>query len=176
MKFATLNVCGLKCRSKYPDFTEYFTDYEFLCFVETKLDSTDIVSFPGFECISQPRKELSFRRSGGVALFVKTTISRFCKHIPSESDYIMWVQIDKHLINTDENLTLVIVYVPPTQLRFYNDDELSKLENEIVSVCSLNKYVIISGDINARTKKLPDYLELDQYISDLFDYDDEIQD
>ena len=109
-----------------------------------------------------------------MALFVKTIISRFCKHIPSESDYLMWVQIDKHLINTDENLTLGIVYVPPTQSRFYNDDELSKLENEIVSVCSLNKYVIISGDINARTKKLPDYLELDQYISDLFDYDDEI--
>ena len=174
MKFATLNVCGLKCRSNYPDFTDYFTDYDILCFVETKLDSTDIVSLPGFECISQPRKEISFRRSGGVALFIKSEIAKFCKLKPSESDYIMWVQIDKHLIDTDENLILGIVYVPPIQSRFYNDDELSKLENEIMSVCSSNKYVTISGDINARTAKLPDYVELDQYISEQFDFDDDI--
>ena len=145
-----------------------------MCFVETKLDSTDIVSLPGFECISQPRKEISFRRSGGVALFIKSEIAKFCKLKPSESDYIMWVQIDKHLIDTDENLILGIVYVPPIQSRFYNDDELSKLENEIMSVCSSNKYVTISGDINARTAKLPDYVELDQYISEQFDFDDDI--
>ena len=75
---------------------------------------------------------------------------------------------------TDENLILGIIYVPPIQSRFYNDDELSKLENEIMSVCSSNKYVTISGDINARTAKLPDYVKLDQYISDQFDFDDDI--
>ena len=163
-----------KNRSNYPDFTDCFTDYDILCYVETKLDNTDIVSLPGFECISQPRKEFSFRRSGGVALFIKSEIAKFCKLKPSESDYIMWVHIDKHLIDTDENLILGIIYVPPIQSRFYNDDELSKLENEIMSVCCSNKYVTISGDINARTAKLPDYVKLDQYISDQFDFDDDI--
>ena len=141
LKFATLNVCGLKCRSKYPDFTEYFTDYDFLCFVETKFYSTDIVAFSGFECISQPRKEFALRRSRGLALFVKIIICGFCKHIPSASDYIMWVQIDKHLIDTDENLTLGIVYVPQSLSRFNNDDGLSgtiSYEYETVSVCSSN--------------------------------------
>ena len=77
----------------------------------------------------------------------------------------MWVCIDKRLTDTDENLILGIVYVPPSQSRFYNDDELSKLENEIMSVCSSSKYVVISGDINARTAKLQDYIKLDQYFS-----------
>lgn len=142
--------------------------------METKLDCTDIVSLSGFECISQPRKELSFRRSGGVAFFAKTEISKLCVQLPSEADYIMWIRIDKHLIDTDENVILGIVYVPPTQSRFYNDDELSKLENEIMSVCSTNKYVIISGDLNARTSKLPEYVELDQYFSDMLNFDKDI--
>ena len=84
----------------------------------------------------------------------------------------MWVCIDKRL--TDEYLILGIVYVPPSQSRFYNDDELSKLENEIMSVCSSNKYVVISGDINARTAKLQDYVKLDQYFSDMFHFDDDV--
>lgn len=86
----------------------------------------------------------------------------------------MWVHIDRNLVDTDENLILGVVYIPPTQSRFFNDDELSKLENEIMSVCSSNKYVIISGDMNARTAKLPDYVTLDQYISDMFDFDDDV--
>ena len=163
MKFATLNVCGLKTRINYPDFTDYLSNYDILCLVETKLDQTDIVSLPGFDCISQPRKELFFRRSGGIAVFVKNKFSEYCTYQPSESDYIMWMCIDKRLTDSDENMYLGIVYVPPSQSRFYNDDKLSKLENEIMSMCSSNKYVIISGDVNARTGKLTDYVKLDHF-------------
>ena len=86
----------------------------------------------------------------------------------------MWMCIDKRITDTDENIFLGIVYVPPSQSRFYNDDELSKLENEIMSMCSSNKYVIISGDINARTGKLTDHVKLDNYFSDLFYFDEDM--
>ena len=147
---ATLNVCGLKNRLNYPDFTDYISNYDILCLVETKLDQTDIVSLPGFDCISHPHKVLFFRRSGGIAVFVKKRISEYCTYQPSESHYIMWMCIDKRLTDSDGNMYLCVVYVPPSQSRFYNDDKLSKLENEIMSMCSSNKYVIISGDVNAR--------------------------
>ena len=131
--------------------------------METKLDFTDIVSLSGFSYISQPRKELSFRRSGGIALYVKNNIFEFCTEQPSESDYVLWVCLDKRLTDTDENVIFGIVYIPPSQSRFYNDDEMLKLENEIISVCSSNKYVILSGDFNARVGKLSDYIQLDEY-------------
>lgn len=90
-------------------------------------------------------------------------MTEFCVHRPFASDYILRVRSDKILTDTDENVILGFVYVRPTQSRFYNDDELLKLENEIMSVCSSNKYVVISEDINARVGKLPDYVHLDQY-------------
>ena len=99
-----MNVCGLKTRANYPDFTDYLSNYDILCLVETKLDRTDIISLPGFDCFSQPRKELSFRRSGGIAAFVKNEFSEFCSYQPSESDYIMWMCIDKRITDTDENI------------------------------------------------------------------------
>ena len=108
-------------------------------FRRNEADYTDIVSFPGFNCLSQPRRELAFRRSGGIVLFVKDEISENCTHRPSDSDYIMWVYLDKQLTDTEENVVLGIVYIPPFQSRFYNDDELLKLVNELLSVCRSNK-------------------------------------
>ena len=92
---------------RYPDFASYFDSYDFLCLVETKLDETDVISLPGFSCISQPRKQTFLRRSGGIAFCVKEKLAKFVKRIDSCSDYIMWVQLDKRLMNADENVMLV---------------------------------------------------------------------
>ena len=50
------------------------------------------------------------------------------------------------------------------------------LENEITSFCSDNKYVILTGDFNARTAELNDYTQRDDFLSELFDFDDETTD
>ena len=168
-----LNVCGLKSRVNYPEFVSFFNTYDILCFVETKLDDADVVSLPGFICISQPRKQTFLRKSGGIAFCVKENLAKYVKQIESHSDYVMWVQLDRTLINSDENLMLGISYVPPTQSKYYNAEEILSLEREITSVCSNNKYVLITGDINARTAKLSDYIRADDFLSDVFDFDNE---
>ena len=81
-------------------------------------------------------------------------MANFVKRIDSDSDYIMWVQIDKCLIKDDENVMLCISYILPTQSKYYNDEEIVNLEREITSVCGSNKYVLITGDLNARTARL----------------------
>ena len=63
----------------------------------------------------------------------------------------MWVQLDKRLMNADENVMLGVSYIPPAQSKYFNDEEILNLEREITSVCSSYKYVLISGDLNART-------------------------
>ncbi|MEW8547682.1 MAG: endonuclease/exonuclease/phosphatase family protein [Candidatus Thiodiazotropha sp.] len=170
---ATLNVCGLKRRSQYPDFIEYFDKYDLICFVETKLEDTDVVSIPGFQCFSQPRKQKYIRKSGGIALYAKNDIFEHCKHLSTDSDYIMWISIDKSSTSMDENLIIGVTYVPPSQSRFFNDEELQTLENEITSMCSSHKYVYITGDLNARTANLIDYVQLDEFLAEEFELDDE---
>ena len=173
MKIATLNVCGLKKRSQYPDFVEYFDKYDLICFVETKLEDIDVISIPGFQCFSQPRKQKYIRKSGGIALFAKDEIFQHCKYLATDSDYVMWISIDKSRISIDENLIIGITYAPPSQSRFFNDDELQTLENEITSMCSSHKYIFITGDLNARTGILTDYVQLDEFLAEEFELDDE---
>ena len=134
----------------------------------------DIISFPGFKLISQPRKEPYLRKSGGLAILIKDNLANYCKPLETESDYILWTSLDKSITNTDENIILGTIYVPPAQSRFYNDDEIQVLENEIMSLCSNHKYVFITGNINARTARLCDFTRLDPFAVDMFDIDDDI--
>ena len=98
---------------------------------------------------------------------------KFVKHLDSDSDYIMWIQIDKCLMKADENIILGLSYIPPIDSKYYNDEEILNLEREITSVCSQHKYVLITGDLNARTARLKDYTRVDNFLSDIFVFDAE---
>lgn len=141
--------------------------------METMLDDSDIISLPGFSTISQPRKQKHLRKSGGLAVLIKDKFAEFCKHIDTTSDYILWLSLNKSLTNTEENVIIGVIYVPPTQSRFFNDEELTNLENEIISMCSNYKYVFITGDFNARTSHLNDFTQLDHFVSEMFEFDED---
>ena len=49
-------------------------------------------------------------------------------------------------MNLDENILFGNVYLLPENRKFYNDEEFLTMKNEIMSFCSKNKYVLLSGD------------------------------
>ena len=45
------------------------------------------------------------------------------------------------------------------------------MKNEIMSFCSKNKHVMLSGNFNARTSEMRDYTEQDNFLADMFNFD-----
>ena len=76
-------------------------------------------------------------------------------------------------MNLDENLILGTVYLPPENSNFYNNEEFLTMENEILSFCRKHKHVMLSGDFNARTSEMRDYTERDDFLADMFNFDEE---
>ena len=70
--------------------------YDLVCFTESKIDNTDIISFPGYTCFTQPRKQRFCRKYGGISVYSKITYSKYIKLIDTDSDYILWLEIDKN--------------------------------------------------------------------------------
>ena len=64
----------------------------------------------------------------------------------------------------DENLILGAVYILPENSNFFNEEEFMTLENEITSICSDDKYFILTGDFNACTAELKDYTQRDDFL------------
>ena len=171
--FGCLNVCGLKSRLNFPEFIETLACYDVLCVTETKLDETDVISIPGYNFMSQHRKQKYLRKSVGIGIIYKSTLENKIKIIDTESDYILWAKLDKTLFNTDGEFILGVLYIPPAQSRFLNDDEYNNLEMEITSVCSQTSYICLTGDMNARTSRLCDFITADETIADVMNFDQE---
>ena len=70
-RIGSLNVCGLKKRAEYPDFIDMVESFDLICFSESKIDDTDVISFPGYCNIAQPKKQKFLRKSGGISVYLK---------------------------------------------------------------------------------------------------------
>ena len=55
--FDSLNVCGLKRRILFPEFSDLANKYDLFCVCETKLDTFDDINLPGYVFLSQCRKQ-----------------------------------------------------------------------------------------------------------------------
>lgn len=98
-----LNVCGLKRRPLLPDFTELVCESYLFMVTETKLDPTDLVNMDGYDFISKPQlsQRPCKRRSSGFGLFVKKNLSRCDGMWHSESEYVVWVKLDKRYTQSE---------------------------------------------------------------------------
>ena len=173
MSIGSINVCGLIRRTLFPEFSETLSKYDLLCVTETKLDQTDVISVEGYTFFSQHRRQNYIRKSGGIGLFCKQHLTSNISIIDTETDYILWARLDKTLFNISEDLILGILNIPPSQSRFLNDDEFLDLETEITSMCGQSSFVCLTGDMNARTATLCDFITADSFIAYLFEFDQE---
>lgn len=157
----------------YPEFVELVRKHDILCVCETKLDKEDVISCDGYTFINEPRKQAYYRKSGGLGLFIRDNLIKFVEILRSTTEYISWIKISKQLLKTEDDLLLGTVYIPPQQSRFFNEDELELLDQEITSSMSSYKNVCIMGDFNAQTSDLADYTLADNFLTDHFDFDQE---
>ena len=71
LNFASLNVCGLRRKVLYPEFSDLVKSYDLFCVCETKIDKYDDINLPGYVFLSQCRKQKYIRKSGEIGVFVK---------------------------------------------------------------------------------------------------------
>ena len=168
-------MCGLKRRLNYPEFINYIEKHDFVCVTETNTDSSDIVDLNGFTYFSKHRTQHYLRKSGGIGVYVRTSIAKHVEVISNDSEYALWLTIHKTLTEFPENMILGAIYLPPENSRFLNDDDLNSLENEISEMANNHKYIMLAGDFNARTSSLSDFIPADNFINEMYGIDEEEQ-
>ena len=119
LSIASLNVCGLKRRLFFTEFTDLVQNYDIFCLSETKLLDTDVVSCPGFTFFSLPRRQKFFRRSGGTGFLVRDSLVNFVSIIDSKSKYIAWLKICKQCLGVDQCRDCDCLYPTPAVKIFF---------------------------------------------------------
>ena len=119
------------------------------------------------------------RKSGGIGIYVKNELFDYVSPLDSQSDYCAWIKLSKKYTKLKQDVAICICYVPPQSSKYYNEDDFTLLEQEVMSYCSEFEYVFITGDLNAQTASMSDftcpdtsldkYLDLDQETINYFD-------
>ena len=87
------------------------------------------------------------------------------------SKLILLFTISKEIFrghNYSNDVNCGIVYIPPQGTRYALEDPYLEIQEEIFQYCTETKNILLFGDFNSRCKNLPDYIEFDEYISDIY--------
>ncbi len=115
----------------------------------------------GFKIIFKNRKTCTNRRSGGLAVAIRTRWSKHCLFHNTTSKAVQWFTISKKVLHIDKDILFGCVYVPPASSKYSNIDMFTEIEDEMMTVNTNGKYVCMLGDFNARTGKNEDFVSLD---------------
>ena len=160
VKFLNYNVHGLVEKLENNHFIDFLLSHDFICLTETFI-AKDFESplFKDFFIFTAKAQKLSHhgRCSGGTIVMVRKTFKEFVKRIETETENTIILNIHKDLFSSEKNIMFIGTYLPPYKSPFWRTQE-GVFGLELLEQCIVNLYetfddffVLISGDLNART-------------------------
>ena len=107
-----LNVCSLTRRIDYHEFTDFIQKYDIICFAETKLDDTDVISCCGYTFFIKPRKDKYLSNLDGLRFLVRENICKHVKFVDFDFEYIAWLKIRKSFQHQNDDIIIRSDYIP----------------------------------------------------------------
>ena len=114
----SLNVCGIKRKLQYPEFINLISNYDILCFVESKTDDTDVIEIPGFVSHMKNRTQVARIRSGGIIFAVRDSLNKCINVRKSNSDFVFWFTLSKDTDNIYPDTLFGVIYIPPENTKY----------------------------------------------------------
>jgi len=137
-------VSGLKSKRLLSDFEETINQFD--C-TETHLDEFDTISLNNYSFVAKNRGQKFTKKSGGIGMYIKSSIYDKCMFHDTECEYVQWCQLSKSLLNSDEDLMLGVVYIPPANTRYFKQNIVDFFYAELESFTSSHTNVLLMGVI-----------------------------
>lgn len=172
VNIVVLNVNGLnKDKLHDTEFTSIICKGDIVILTETWLDervNIETDRFYNYHYL-RPKNVRAVRASGGISVLVNKSYRKDAGSNKSkgvsfmdENNFCVWLKLSSLFFKIPRDIYLGGVYIPPEYSTFYQnnpDDPYTLLENDVIKYGSLGD-IIITGDFNARTGELHDYLEV----------------
>lgn len=163
LKILGWNIHGIRNKLEDDLLIKYVNNYDFVFLTETWLNNN--IEIDGYYCYSKNRlkQKLIGRPSGGITLITKPEFRKGLKILEYSSDFCMCLKLDKHFFSLNEDLYIIVVYVPPEGASLYNVHNKNPFEEvqNIISKFSNLGQILLIGDFNARTSQLKDFCDSD---------------
>ena len=166
-KLGVWNISGLKSKlNGNVEFNTFIDRFDIIGFVETWADENDIFELNGFGEPSKANREKhpnAWKNSGGIAVFIKQTLSQFF-HITrlaslSDTRNLIWLKFDLNTVLRGAPFICGFTYLSPENSSVHAEEDLFQIIEEDIALFRLNysdHCVVLAGDFNAYTENDPD--------------------
>lgn len=179
IKCRTWNVNGgLENKLSNKKFQSYLLEYDICILLECWISEHSNISLDGYNAHAyHRRKRINNRTQGeGIVILIKDTLSKNVKIKEILYDTIVWIHISKEIVTNHIDLYIAAVYIPPSDSKFhdiYDCDLFTTLNDSITKYTELGN-MLITGDFNARTGALLDYIDSDGLFSEINNHISEV--
>ena len=104
-----------------------------------------------YDCFLKNRKQKTAKRSDRIVNFINNNVSNHFSENPTDCEYVQWFKVSRGLTQTEEDLIIGTIYIPPKNTKYFSVDILEAFYSEVEQLDTDYKYVILVGDFNART-------------------------
>ena len=159
-----INVCGLSSKLENEIFLNECLDNDILCLCECKTRAVEeekvakVLGNCGFTTYIKSRTNVK-AKSGGLVVAVKNKIAHKVKQRKCKEDFIQIFSLDKSLTNTDKDVVLLHVYIPPKN-SLYSDIQMFDILEQVIITNNLDdNFILLNGDLNAHVQTRNDLIE-----------------
>ena len=150
------------------DFYNAVIQHDLVLLCETHCATSSSIHVKGYGSFQLNRNVTkgNNRSYGGIAILYRNCMKNGLKFLEHKNGDYVWVKLLKEWFGLEKDYYLCYAYIPPENSSFYKSrgqDTLSFIESDIVKYSKLGP-IILCGDLNARTKNLPDYIMNDEKI------------
>ena len=147
-------------------FLRVLRDIDIVCLTETHMHRGNLnyLNIPGFQILGYKNREKNKKSNtapGGIAIFVRENVLRFCTIIKTDNENTIWTKLKKGLTGATKDIFLATSYLSPAQEKSNSNTKISQLCEEI-SRFQDKGHVIINGDLNAWTGNINDTIPPDK--------------
>lgn len=114
-------------KSPIPRFSETVKQLDLVSLMETKIM---LSRFLGIIRMNSLESKNILRNSGDIFVYFKEALSKSNRKIDTDSDFILWMELDNECLKLDENEIFGVVYIPPENSTLYSDNEITLLERD----------------------------------------------
>jgi exonuclease III len=172
IEIACWNVNGLMkregnksiCKLSKSGFSETIKQFDIVCLLETKVGpDVNLIFDRNFveTAVYRNKKKSATMFSGGLVLYVRSTLREGITFIPPTSSEYMWIKLKKDFFNTAEDIFVCFAYINPENSTYTSDiDVLHQIQLDIANFKNTGKCILM-GDLNGHTQTQNDFSSLD---------------
>jgi len=165
LSIAAWNINGLSNKTKDTLFIDEITKHDILFLTESHLNNDDNITISGYHIRHKNhyKPKSNGKTDGGIVMMCKEHLQQGITTLDDTNHDYLWYKLDKNFFNLEKPLYICVAYIPHEHSLYIAQRDQDTMDGIEVDIGNYSRYgyILLLGDLNARSGTLNDFVDAD---------------